>query len=206
MRQKECCDVHGVHYPKQHTGDITHHTGARVYRCPKIKEHFPKAVHILGRWVRVICDGQHDRKRKPNNATEVDEQNESAQGNDQPSHTTPESQTIIEETPESQLPIPTAINEITQNETQPTTNSPTNTTPNNVPHPTMDLTIDGFPTLTPDEIDNQSTPDKNDFSDDSMDQSPAVTSSNHPLQTTFQRPREATSDSEDYLNNTTLTK
>ena len=35
------------------------------------------------------------------------------------------------------------------------TNPPTNTTPNNVPHPTMDLIIDDFPALTPDEIDNQ---------------------------------------------------
>ena len=52
---------------------------------------------------------------------------------------------------------------------QPNTNSPTNTTLSNISHPTMDLTIDDFPTLTPDEIDNQSTPDKNDFSDDSMD-------------------------------------
>ena len=104
-----------------------------------------------------------------------------------PSHTTPESLTIIMETPESQLPTPTAINEITQNETQPTTNSPTNTTPNNVPHPTMELTIDDFPTLTPDEINNHST-DKNDFSNDSTDQSPAITS-NHHLQTTFKRPR-----------------
>ena len=52
------------------------------------------------------------------------------------------------------------------------------------PRSTMDLTIDDFPTLTPDEIDNQSTPYKNDFSNDPMDQSPAVTS-NHPLQTTF---------------------
>ena len=69
----------------------------------------------------------------------------------------------------------------------------------------MDLTIDDFPTLTPNEIDNQSTPDKNDFSDNSMDQLPAVTS-NHPLQTKFKRPREATSDSEDHPNNTTLTK
>ena len=33
----------------------------------------------------------------------------------------------------------------------------------------MDLTMDNSPTLTPDEIDNQSTPDKKDFSDDSMD-------------------------------------
>ena len=65
----------------------------------------------------------------------------------------------------------------------------------------MDLTIDDFPTLTPDEINNQSTPEKSNFSDDSMDQSPAVTS-NRPLQTTFKRPREATSDSEDHLNNT----
>ena len=143
-----------------------------------------------------------DHKRKLNNTTEVDE---SALQNDHPSHTTPESPTIIEEIPETQLPTPTAINEITHNETQPTTNSPTNTTPNNVPHPTMDLTIDGFPTLTPDEINNQSTPDKNDFSNDSMDQAPAATC-NNPLQTTFKRPREATSDSKDHLNNTTLTK
>ena len=69
----------------------------------------------------------------------------------------------------------------------------------------MDLTIDDFPSLTPDEIDNQSTPDKNNFSDVSMDHSHAVTS-NRPLQTTFKKPREATSDSEDHLNNTTLTK
>ena len=69
----------------------------------------------------------------------------------------------------------------------------------------MDLTIDDFLTLTTDEIDNQSAPDNNDFPDDSVDQLPAVTS-NHPLQTTFKRPREATSDTEDHLNNTTLTK
>ena len=60
----------------------------------------------------------------------------------------------------------------TENETQRTPKSPTNTTPNNAPHPTMDPTMDDPPTLTPDEIDNQSTPDKNNFSDDSMDQSP----------------------------------
>ena len=69
----------------------------------------------------------------------------------------------------------------------------------------MDLSIDDFPTLTPGEIDNQSTPDKNYFSDDYMDQSPAVTS-NYPLLTTFKRPRKATADSEDHLNNTTVTK
>ena len=125
--------------------------------------------------------------------------------NDQPSHTTHEPPTIIEETPESQLPTLTAIIEITQNETQHTTNSPTNTIPNKVPHPIMDPTIDDFSTLTADEIDNQSTPDKNDFSDDIMDQSPAVTS-DHPLQSKVKRPRETSSDSEDHLNNTTLTK
>ena len=156
-------------------------------------------------WVRVIYNGQADRKRKPNNASEVDEQNESAQQNDQPSHTTTESPTIIEETSESQLPTPPAINEITQKETQPTTNSPINTPPSNVLHPTMDLTADDFPTLTPDKIHNQSTPDKKDFSDDSMDQSPAVTS-NYPFQTTFKRPREVTSDREDHLSNTSFIK
>ena len=38
-----------------------------------------------------------------------------------------------------------------------------------------------------------------------MDQSPAVTF-NHPLQTTFKRPRKASPDSEDHVNNTALTK
>ena len=61
-------------------------------------------MYIFGRWVRVIYHEQPDRKRKPNNTTEVDEQNEPTQQNDQPSHTTPESPTIIEETPKSQLP------------------------------------------------------------------------------------------------------
>ena len=92
---REYCDVHGVHCPRQHIGGITYHTRTRVYRCSNIKEHFPKAVHIFGRWVRVVYDGQHDRKRKPNNTSEVDEQNESAQHNGQLSHTTTESLTIL---------------------------------------------------------------------------------------------------------------
>ena len=92
----------------------------------------------------------------------------------------------------------------TENETQPTIKSPTNTTPNNASHPAIDPTIDDPATLTPDEINNQATPDKNDFSDDSIDQSPAVTSK-HPLKTTFKRLPEAT-DSEGQLKNTTLTK
>ena len=40
---KEYCVVHGAHYPKQNIGDITYHTGTRVYRCSSIKEHFHKA-------------------------------------------------------------------------------------------------------------------------------------------------------------------
>ena len=59
---KEHCEVHAVQYPKQHIRDITYHTETRLYRCSNIKEHFPKAVHIFGRWVRVIYDGQLDRK------------------------------------------------------------------------------------------------------------------------------------------------
>ena len=75
---KEYCDVHGVHYLRQCIGDITYHTGTRVYRCSNTKEHFPKAVHIFGRWVRAIYDGEPDLKWKPNNTSEVVEQNESA--------------------------------------------------------------------------------------------------------------------------------
>ena len=131
---KEYCDIHGVHYPRESIRSITYHTGTRWDRCSNIKEHFPKVVHIFGRRVRVIYDGQPDSERKPNNTSEVDEQIESAQQNDQPSNTTHESPTIIEETPESQLPTPTAINEIRKKETKPNTNSPTNTTQNNVPH------------------------------------------------------------------------
>ena len=134
-------------------------------------------------------------------ATEVDEQNESAQQNDQTSHSTPESQTIIDETPKPQLPIPTAVNKITQNETQPTTNSPTNTTPNNDPHPTMDVTIDDFPTL----HQTNSIINRHQIKKFSRRLYGSI-ASNHPLQTTFKRPRETTSDSEDHLNNTTLTK
>ena len=177
----------------------------QIYRCSNLKEHFPKAVHIFGRWVCIIYDGQPDHKRKPNNTSEIDERNESAQQNDQLSHTTTEPRTVIEETPESQFPTPTATNEITQKETQPTTNTPTNTTPSNIPDQTMDLTIDELSTLTPDEIDNTSTPHKNNFSHDSMDQSPGITFIT-PLQTTFKSHREATSGSNDHLNNTTLTK
>ena len=35
--EKKYCDVHGVHYPKQHIGDITYRTRTRVYRCSNIK-------------------------------------------------------------------------------------------------------------------------------------------------------------------------
>ena len=104
----------------------------REYRYSDIKEHFQEAVHIFGRWVHLIYDGQPDRKRKPNNTPEVSEENESAQQNNKPSHTTLESSTTTDETSESQLPTPTTINEIPQKETQPNTNSPSKTTPNNV--------------------------------------------------------------------------
>ena len=56
----------------------------------------PKSCLHLWEVGRVIYDGQPGRKREPNNISEVDEQNESAQQNDQPSHTTPKSPTIIE--------------------------------------------------------------------------------------------------------------
>ena len=79
---KEYCYVHGVHYPRQRIRDITYHTGTRAYKCSSIKEHFQKAVPIFGRWVRVLYDRQHDRKRKPNDTSEEDEQNESPQQND----------------------------------------------------------------------------------------------------------------------------
>ena len=78
---KKYCDVHRVHYPKQHFGNIIYHTRTRVYRCSYTREHFPKAVHIFGRWVRVIYGGKSDRIRKLNNTSEGDEQNESSAQN-----------------------------------------------------------------------------------------------------------------------------
>ena len=72
----------------------------------------------------------------------------------------------------------------------------------------MELTIDEFPTLpstTPKttQHDSQDTLDIGDFSDDSIEPSPAVTSAK-PIQTSFKRPHNTTSDSEDNPNNSTL--
>ena len=46
---KQYDDLLGVHYPTQEIVYITDHTGTRVYLCTRIKEHFPKAVHIFER-------------------------------------------------------------------------------------------------------------------------------------------------------------
>ena len=57
----------------------------------------------------------------------------------------------------------------------PSTTTPAKTTPD-TPHPTMEPTIDEFPTL-PTKTNNRTTQfEQDNFSDDSMDQSPSVTS------------------------------
>ena len=61
---RQYAEFRGVHYPTQEIGDIKFHTGTRVYRCTKIKEHFPKAVHIFGRWTKIIYNGQPARQKK----------------------------------------------------------------------------------------------------------------------------------------------
>lgn len=99
-----------------------------------------------------------------------------------------DSGTAVAETPPEQIPT--------------TTETTTETTP----HPTMDLTIEEFPTLpsrtTAPNSDTQETADIAEFSDDSMEPSPAVTSKT--IQTTFKRPRDLTSDSEENPNTTQL--
>ena len=150
----------------------------------------------------------------------------------------PESPTIIDETPPSQMPktltkidtTPTIINETLPSQIPkspakidetpvselPQTNDQHNiiTEPTqDIPHPTMEHTIDEFPTLpskkpdpqTNTQTNTQTTLDIEDFSDDSMDQSPAI-KSNKPIQTDFKRPLETTSDSEDNPNTPTLTR
>ena len=46
---KQYAEFRGAHYPTREIGDIKFHTGTRVYQCTRIKEHFPRAVHIFGR-------------------------------------------------------------------------------------------------------------------------------------------------------------
>ena len=74
---KQYCHVHGVHYPTQKIGDIKYHTGTRVYRVLNIREHFPKSLHIFGRWAKVIYVGQPARPRHDNDLQQQNEQIES---------------------------------------------------------------------------------------------------------------------------------
>ena len=60
---KQYLQFTGVHYPTKEIGNIQYHTGTRVYRCTKIKKHHPKSVHIFGRWVKVIDNGQLARQK-----------------------------------------------------------------------------------------------------------------------------------------------
>ena len=94
----------------------------------------------------------------------------------------PTSPTVTEETPEDEIP---------------TTNNQNNDSTSPTLHLTMELTIDEFPTLsstTPKttQHDSQDTLDIRDFSDDSVEPSPAVTSAK-PIQTSFKRARDTTS-------------
>lgn len=83
-----------------------------------------------------------------------------------------------------------------------TTSDPT---PSEAPHPTMELTIEEFPTLPTKPKNITISHEQEDFSDNLMDQSPAVTS-NRPIQTKFKRPHENTSKSEDHSTLTSLTR
>ena len=68
-----------------------------------------------------------------------------------------------------------------------------------VPNPTMELAIKDFPSLPNQNQEKHTTKpiqEYGEFSDDSMDQSPAVIRK-QPIQTNFKRPRENTSDSQE---------
>lgn len=114
----------------------------------------------------------------------------------------PQSPTDINETPVSQMPHPENTN---NTDTQIlSTNNTTKTTPG-IAHPTMELTIDEFPNLRTKTNNTTTQPEQSDFSDDSMDQSPLVTS-NLPLQITFKRPPVNTLESEDHSTLTSLSR
>ena len=230
---REHCTIHGVHYPRQKIENITYQTGTRTYRVSNIIEHFQKSDHIFGRWVRIIYNGQPDRRKQPSDKIENDHeqpQTRMERGNDNLTTTSeastskiPAEPTIIQETPLSQMPpksthqIPT--NEqpntstlLAENEAQVHNDTPTEQTQNTkdsiklAPHPTMDLTIEEFPTLptqTPQpNTDTQERTDIADFSDDSVELSPIVT--RKLIQTTFKRPGNQTSNSEENQNITQL--
>ena len=112
--------------------------------------------------------------------------------------------TTIQETPVSQMPQPNETNSSEVETPTTTTTQPITETP----HPTMDLTIDEFPTLPtkrPTTNPSNTTPSEEaDFSDDSVDQSPVITMQK-PIETTFKQPLESTSDSEEQAT-TVITK
>ena len=108
--------------------------------------------------------------------------------NESPEDQTPNSPTIIDETPLSQMP--SAPYQPTSTIQTPTTDE--ETPDSHIPHPTMNLTINYFPSLLHRKQDKQPTnhtPEEGEFSDNSMVQSPAVIPK-HPIQTTFKRPHE----------------
>ena len=118
-----------------------------------------------------------------------------------------ESPQIIDETPIFQMPKSPTDEHKSTIET-PTTNETTPT--QDVPHPTMEITPDDFPSLPTQKQENHATakpvPKDGGFSDGSKYQSPAVILE-QPIQTTFKIPRENTSDSEEPTSTlTTLTR
>ena len=181
---QEYCTVHGVHNPHQKINDITYKTSTRV---SNITDHLPRSKHIFGRLVRIIYDGQLDRRRQSTDEIENDQQHldtHNNSDNDNPTtiQETPISQmpdidnpTTIQETPISQKPEPSHHQSATIDQPDaprlPTDDEKDSRTV--VPHPTMDLTIEEFPTLptlTPvPNLDIQEIPDINKFLDDSME-------------------------------------
>ena len=98
----------GVYYPTQKIGDIRFHTGTRVYRCTKIKDHLSRAVHIFGRWVKIIYNGQPARQKKPSDKPEQRETEQQEQ-DVTPDERTNLSPTIIEKTPIEDMPRDTSL-------------------------------------------------------------------------------------------------
>ena len=121
--------------------------------------------------------------------TEQDNQEAPMPDQQQPSPTieeTPTSQmlslTIITETPLSQIPQAKDANDSENQSLITTMTQP----PPDTPHPTMELTIDKFPTLPTKTASTHSIKNIEDteFSDDLIEQSPAITSK-QPIQTAF---------------------
>ena len=107
------CHVHGFHYPIQSIEDIEYRTGTRVYCVSNIREHFPRSVHIFGRWCQVIYDGQPSKEKTWSDDRHRDEpiDSEIEPTNDQPNddednNNNNESPQIIQETPPSQMSTP----------------------------------------------------------------------------------------------------